>query len=114
MLRPSELAWYYQAGASHLFPDKWESYLAPIPEEERGDLMGAYRRRLTSPDPNVQFAAPRAWAVREGETGTLLPNPAVADGFRDTGSQHRSPSLMVAGPIFKSQKFEPAAVRGGR
>jgi proline iminopeptidase len=83
MLRRWELDWYYQSGASRLFPDKWEQYLAPIPPEERGDLMSAYRRRLTSADPTMQLAAARAWALWEGETGTLMPQPAVTEGFRN-------------------------------
>src|SRR5919107_4554988 len=47
-LRRFELEWYYQRGASLLFPDKWERFVAPIPENERADLIGAYRKRLTS------------------------------------------------------------------
>jgi proline iminopeptidase len=57
MLRRSELEWFYQAGADQLFPDAWEHYLEPIPEVERGDLMGAYYRRLTSEDPEVRSRA---------------------------------------------------------
>jgi len=51
LLRRKELLWFYQEGASWLFPEAWEEYLAPIPEEERGDMMAAYYKRLTSPDP---------------------------------------------------------------
>ena len=83
MLRKLELDWYYQQGASLLFPDKWEQYLAPIPLAERHDLIAAYRRRLTSPDRAVQLEAARAWALWEGETGTLLPQPEVTNGFRN-------------------------------
>ena len=83
MLRRWELDWYYQEGASRLFPDKWEHYLAPIPVDERGDLMAAYRRRLTSGDRDMQLEAARAWALWEGETGTLLPQSSVTDGFRN-------------------------------
>lgn len=82
-LRRSELLWYYQEGASWLFPEKWERYLAPIPENERGDLMAAYRRRLTDPDPAVQRAAARAWSLWEGETITLLPDEANTNQFGD-------------------------------
>ena len=82
-LRRSELLWYYQEGASWLFPDKWEGFLAPIPEEERGDLMAAYRRRLTDPDPAVQAQAARAWSLWEGETITLLHNQEYSDQFGD-------------------------------
>jgi proline iminopeptidase len=82
-LRRSELLWYYQEGASWLFPDKWEGFLAPIPEDERGDLMAAYRRRLIDPDPAVQAKAARAWSLWEGETITLLHNQDYSDQFGD-------------------------------
>jgi proline iminopeptidase len=82
-LRRAELLWYYQEGASWLFPDKWERFLAPIPPEERGDLMGAYRRRLTHADHNVRAEAARAWSLWEGETITLLPNQDFTDQFGD-------------------------------
>jgi proline iminopeptidase len=82
-LRRAELLWYYQEGASWMFPDKWEGFLAPIPPEERGDLMSAYRRRLTDPDPAVQRQAARAWSLWEGETITLLPNQDYTDLFGD-------------------------------
>ncbi|KFG67395.1 prolyl aminopeptidase [Microvirga sp. BSC39] len=82
-LRRSELLWYYQEGASWLFPDKWEGFLAPIPEAERGDLMAAYRKRLIDPDPAVQAKAARAWSLWEGETITLLHNQEYSDQFGD-------------------------------
>ena len=82
-LRRAELLWYYQEGASWMFPDKWERFLAPIPPEERGDLMAAYRRRLTDPDPAVRRQAARAWSLWEGETITLLPNQGYTDLFGD-------------------------------
>lgn len=80
-LRRWELLWYYQHGASLLFPDKWERFVAPIPPEERDDMIGAYRRRLTSPDPQVRQTAALAWAKWEGETITLLPDPTVSNAF---------------------------------
>ena len=73
-LRRSELLWYYQEGASWLFPDKWERFLAPIPVAERGDLMAAYHRRLTGAAHDERVAAARAWSLWEGETITLLSN----------------------------------------
>ena len=83
LLRRWELLWYYQHGASLLFPDKWERFLAPIPTEEQDDLIGAYRRRLTDPDPEVQLAAARAWSLWEGETITLVPNEGYSRQFGD-------------------------------
>ncbi|HET8613620.1 MAG TPA: prolyl aminopeptidase [Sphingomonas sp.] len=81
LLRRMELDWYYQGGAGWLFPDKWEGFLAPIPEAERGDLITAYRKRLTGDDPAERSRAARAWSLWEGETITLLPDPTLAQGF---------------------------------
>ncbi len=67
-LTEREVRWFYQDGASALFPDAWERYLAPIPVEERGDLLSAYHRRLTHPDIAVQREAAAAWSRWEGDT----------------------------------------------
>lgn len=75
-LRRDEVRWYYQEGASWLFPDLWEGFLAPIPEAERGDLLSAYRKRLTGGDPVVQLECARAWSLWEGQTIRLLPDAA--------------------------------------
>ncbi|VWB49960.1 proline iminopeptidase [Burkholderia aenigmatica] len=82
-MRRAELLWYYQEGASWLFPDLWEAFLAPIPEAERGDLMAAYHRRLTGDDEAAKLEAARAWSIWEGRTITLLPDPALAEHFAD-------------------------------
>lgn len=82
-VRRDELQWYYQKGASWLFPDRWESFLAPIPLEERGDLMRAYQKRLTHRDEAVRIEAARAWSVWEGSTITLLPDDRLAEAFGD-------------------------------
>jgi len=82
MLRRWELEWFYQKGCDAIFPDAWEAYLAAIPEVERGDLMGAYYRRLTSSDGAVRLAAAKAWSVWEGSTSFLLPS---ADYIASTG-----------------------------
>lgn len=71
MLRRKELLWFYQEGASNVFPDAWEEYLAPIPEVERGDLMSAYYRRLTCDDERTRVEAARAWSIWEGSTSLL-------------------------------------------
>ena len=74
LLRKQEIDWFYQRGASILFADAWEGYLAPIPRAERDDLLGAYYRRLTSDDPAARQEAARAWSVWEGSTSCLFPN----------------------------------------
>jgi proline iminopeptidase len=73
-LRRAELEWFYQEGCSWLFPDAFAEYVAVIPEEERGDMIAAYYRRLTSEDPETQVAAARAWSAWEGRTLSLLPD----------------------------------------
>jgi proline iminopeptidase len=75
-VRQEELRWFYQEGASWLFPDYWEDYLAPIPEDQRGDLINAYHRILTGKDRQAQLAAAHAWTQWESHTITLLPNAA--------------------------------------
>jgi proline iminopeptidase len=81
LLRRSELLWFYQDGASHLFPEAWDEYLAPIPEVERGDLMSAYHRRLTSEDPQLRMQAARAWSIWEGSTSKLHPDARLVERF---------------------------------
>lgn len=83
LLRQAELDWYYQGGAGWLFPDKWEAFMAPIPAVERGDLMTAFRTRLTGDDIVARTAAARAWSEWEGGTITLLPDPEVTGGFAE-------------------------------
>ncbi|PZQ18695.1 MAG: prolyl aminopeptidase [Rhodanobacter denitrificans] len=80
MLRRWELEWFYQNGCDALYPDAWETYLAAIPEVERGDLMSAYYRRLTGADPEARLAAAKAWSVWEGSTSFLLPDPQHVAG----------------------------------
>ncbi|MHB0952375.1 MAG: prolyl aminopeptidase [Allorhizobium sp.] len=80
-LTKAELDWYYQFGVSEMFPDKWERFQAPIPEEERHEMMAAYRKRLTGDDKAKQLECALAWSTWEGETITLLPNPDYSAHF---------------------------------
>jgi proline iminopeptidase len=81
MLRPSELRWFYQHGASEIWPDRWEEYLRPIPPAERADLLAAYHRRLTGKDAAVAQAAARAWSVWEGTTSHLFESETTVARF---------------------------------
>jgi proline iminopeptidase len=83
MLRRWELDWFYQnpGGAAALYPDLWEQYVAPIPEAERHDMIGAYYRRLTSTDRKVLKEAATAWSVWEGATSYLHQNPDYVAKF---------------------------------
>jgi len=81
LLRRAELHWFYQHGASMVFPELWQEFLAPIPHAERHDLLGAYHRRLTGSNTEEQVTAARAWSIWEGATSSLWPNPARAAQF---------------------------------
>jgi len=81
LLRPLELKWFYQCGASLIFPEQWQRFLAPIPLAERHDLLGAYHRRLLSDDSAVRLEAARTWSIWEGATSSLEPNPKREEEF---------------------------------
>ena len=81
MLRKREIDWFYQEGASRIFPDAWERYLAEIPTEEHDDLLHAYHRRLTGDDKAVQLRAAKAWSVWEGSTSSLRPSVQLANSM---------------------------------
>ena len=83
LCRPQDFHWFYQDGASRVFPDYWEDYVAPIPAAEQGNLMQAFHKRLTGTDEIAQMQAARAWSGWEGRTATLRPNPQVVDRFHD-------------------------------
>ncbi|MFN2359452.1 MAG: prolyl aminopeptidase [Marinobacter sp.] len=81
LCRPRDIQWFYQEGASRVFPDYWQDFLAPIPENERDDLVSAYYRRLTSTNELEQIQAAKAWSIWEGRCATLHPNPRVVEHF---------------------------------
>jgi proline iminopeptidase len=75
-LRREELLWFYQSGpsggAAFIYPDAWDSFLAPIPIVERHDLMSAYYRRLTNDaDRETQLKCAQAWTAWEMVTSKL-------------------------------------------
>ncbi|BCH60141.1 prolyl aminopeptidase [Agrobacterium vitis] len=80
-LTKAELDWYYQFGVSEMYPDRWEHFIAPIPVEERHDMISAYHRRLTGDDKEVQLACARAWSQWEGATISLIPNIQQIENF---------------------------------
>ncbi|MDD9806700.1 MAG: prolyl aminopeptidase [Gammaproteobacteria bacterium] len=81
LCRRRDLLWFYQDGARFLFPDWWRSFEEVIASEERGDMIGAYYRRLTGDDEQARLKAAIAWSVWEGRTATLRPKPAVVEFF---------------------------------
>ena len=88
-LRPVELDWFYEGGAAAVFPDLWEEFVAPVPEDERGRMIQAYGRLLHDPDQTVRERAGIAWSTWESSTITLLPQPETVARFTE-------PSFAVA------------------
>ncbi len=90
LCRPEEIRWFYQHGASRIFPDHWQGFVAPIPPARRDDLLSAYHEILTGTDEIARLAAAKAWSTWEGRTASLLPNEAVVEHF---GGAHVALSL---------------------
>lgn len=83
LLTQRELDWFYQDGASMMFPDAWARFCAPIPMDERGDMIGAYHKRLTHPDRRVQAEAAAAWSQWEGDTISIRGPEARPSKFNE-------------------------------
>jgi proline iminopeptidase len=83
LFRQSEVDWLYKYGASELYPEEWERFVNFIPEDERGDLIEAYHKRLTGDDAAVQLEAAKRWSTWEGVTVTLLPDEAMLAEFTE-------------------------------
>jgi proline iminopeptidase len=105
LCRPKEIRWFYQEGASAIYPDVWEQYLAVIPPAERDDMLGAYYRRLTDEDEQTRLEAARAWSIWEGSTSKLLPDPHLIEEF---GDPHNALSLArIECHYFMNNTFFP-------
>ncbi|MCX7807931.1 MAG: prolyl aminopeptidase, partial [Deltaproteobacteria bacterium] len=83
LLRSKELRWFYQYGASEIFPDAFEEYLSVIPPAERDDLIAAYYRRLVCDDSELRLKAARAWTRWELATSFLRPRPEFLERAMD-------------------------------
>ncbi|MFA6238313.1 MAG: prolyl aminopeptidase [Bacteriovorax sp.] len=81
LLRKKEIDWFYQGGCSKIFPDAWEEYVKPIPENERNDFVRAFYKRLTSEDKQIRKSAAAAWSIWEGSTSKLIPDSDVVARF---------------------------------
>jgi len=81
LCRSRDIQWFYQDGASYIYPDLWQHYIKVIPEEERDDLLAAFYKRLICDDEEIQIEAARAWSIWEGSTSNLITKPAVLNYF---------------------------------
>ncbi|MFM9904672.1 MAG: prolyl aminopeptidase [Pyrinomonadaceae bacterium] len=106
LTRRKELEWFYQYGASEIFPDFWERYRDEIPEAERGDFIAAYHKRLTSDDEQTRLSAARAWSVWEGSTSKLYPDKNLMDHWE---GEHEALSLArIESHYFVNNSFFPS------
>ena len=103
LCRPKEIAWFYQEGASAIFPDVWEQYEQVIPEAERGNMLEAYYRRLTSADEAVRLEAAKAWSAWEGSTSKLFPDQGLIDDFSE--AQKALPLARIEAHYFMNNAF---------
>ena len=83
MCRKKELQWFYQEGASKIYPDAWEPYYDHIPKEERGYFISAYYKRLTHEDPGVRLKAAKIWSQWEASTSHLYQDKEAISSFED-------------------------------
>ncbi|MBY0403701.1 MAG: prolyl aminopeptidase, partial [Cyanobacteria bacterium] len=81
LCRPEEILWFYQSGCHQLYPDRWESFIKPVPEHQRHEMISAYYQLLTHPDETIQLSAAKAWSAWEGSTVKLIPNSALIADF---------------------------------
>lgn len=98
LCRKQDLDWFYQRGASAIFPDYWQEYEQIIPLEERGNMLQAFHKRLTSDNDIARMAAAKAWSVWEGRCSTMQPNSDIAEHFAE-------PHIAVAMARIESHYF---------
>jgi proline iminopeptidase len=83
LCRPADIHWFYQDGASHVFPDYWQEFLEPIPEDEHGNLLEAYYHRLSGDDELARMAAAKAWSKWEAHCASLRPSADLVSHLSD-------------------------------
>ncbi|HEY8279966.1 MAG TPA: prolyl aminopeptidase [Bdellovibrionota bacterium] len=103
LCRKWEIDWLYQSGTSNLFPDFWEQYLEPIPEDERGDLLAAYHKRLMGPNEQERLKAAVAWSKWEGATSCLQVNEGLVNSFNDP--KHALEFARIENHYFMNKAF---------
>jgi proline iminopeptidase len=97
--RKKDIAWFYQEGASQFFPDHWEDFVAPIPEEERDNFPGAYYQMMTGANELARMGAAKTWSSWEAHCATLHPNQRLIKHFSDP---HRALARCKIGSYYYS------------
>ena len=81
MCREKEIEWFYQSGASKIYPDYWQDFIAPVPVSERNDIVNAYYKILTGKNDIARMSAAKAWSLWEGRTASLAGRKEVINHF---------------------------------
>ena len=84
MLRKKELDWFYQDGASRIFPEAWEGFLQPIDEKDHDNLMDAYHKIFKGDDKDRKMKAAIAWSRWEGSVSTLSHKPEMISSYSES------------------------------
>ncbi|MDA0372850.1 MAG: prolyl aminopeptidase [Planctomycetota bacterium] len=104
LFRQWDLDWWLE-GMRAIQPERWRTFAEHIPAEERGDLLEAYWRRLTSEDRDAALESARVWSVYEGASCTLLPNAAFTADFAEDSMAWALARLEAH--YFRNQRFTP-------
>lgn len=104
LMRAQEIDWFLH-GMRTIQPEAWNAFVQHLPEAERGDLLEAYYRRLTDPDPAIHMPAARAWSVYEGVCSTLLPNPEIISASAEDA--HALALARIEAHYFRNNRFDP-------
>lgn len=104
LMQRTEIDWFLN-GMRTVFPEAWQRFANFLPEDERGNLLEAYTRRLNDPDPAIRVPAARSWSLYEGSCSTLLPNPEV---MSTSGEERHAVGLArIEAHFFRNNLFEP-------
>ncbi|PCK03419.1 MAG: prolyl aminopeptidase [Alteromonadaceae bacterium] len=98
LARQQDLHWFYQSGADQIFPDYWQEFVKPIPENDRSNMIQAYYQKLSGDNELAKMSAAKAWSLWEGHCATLRPNPEVVSTFSD-------PHIALALAVIEAHYF---------
>ena len=101
LLRQKELKWFYQEGASRIYPEAWGEFIEIIKKEKRDDLMDAYRIIFTGPDKKKSLDAAIAWSRWEAACSSLDYSEKRMEEFSD-------PEFALAFALIENHYFSNA------
>lgn len=79
LMTQPELDWFYGGGAGKFWPDVWAKFTKLIPEDEQGDLIEAYHRRLFSGDVMLETRYARAWSAWENALASMASDGSTGE-----------------------------------